>query len=149
MSYYTGRWAVGPPRGLGAGAALCLNVFGALVAVKTCHSAHNGSFRNLCSRIRSIKFRWIFPLFAAGSDALHMVAAALFWTVSLIRALVGGPVAESTKDRHSSGGAGRSASTPARVVPVASRPPAPRRIHAPSPALKQAEKRKKWLASLG
>ena len=50
-----------------------------------------------------------------------------------------------------SGGTGRSASTPARVVPVAvaSRPSAPRRIHAPSPALKQAEKRKKWSASLG
>ena len=138
-------WAVGPPRGLGAGAALCLNVFGALVAVKTCHSAHNNSFRNLCSRIRVKKFRWIFPLRCRVGDlSIWQLQRAVLDCFADPRRR---PVAESTKDRPSTGGAGRSASTPARVVPVASRPPAPRRIHAPSPALKQAKK--KWSPSLG
>ena len=51
-----------------------------------------------------------------------------------------GPPLESPRGRPS-GDAGRSASTPARVVPVASRPSAHRRIHAPS------KKLKKWSVS--
>ena len=118
---------------------MCLNVFGALVAVNTCHS-HNCSIWNL---LPLVAFRWIFQLaWSANFSIRGNFGRKRTSSASVQNSAPRPPRAQ--KIAHSSGGAGRSASTPARVVPVAvaSRPPAPRRIHAPSPALKQAEKEK-------